>query len=233
MNAARKTVRLDFCDFYPGFIKTNNFFYHLLREKFDVLIADKPEFLIYSHEGHAHKLHSGTKIYFTVESFRPDFRECDYAFTCFDLPDPRHLRLPIYVMGGPPESLLKDHLNLEKVLAAKTRFCSFIVSNPNQKKTRQRIEFFQRLSRYKKVDSGGRLLNNLGYNIGGFGMGKVEFLKSCKFNIAFENKSLAGYTTEKIFEPMQAMCLPIYWGNPLIHTEFNPKSFLNYFDFAS
>ncbi len=30
---------------------------------------------------------------------------------------------------------------------------------------------------------------------------------------------------------MAARCLPIYWGNPLIHREFNPKSFLNYFDF--
>jgi len=30
---------------------------------------------------------------------------------------------------------------------------------------------------------------------------------------------------------MAARCLPIYWGNPLIDREFNPKSFLNYFDF--
>jgi hypothetical protein len=62
-------------------------------------------------------------------------------------------------------------------------------------------------------------------------LGKIEFLKRYKFNIAFENTSLPGYTTEKIVEPMAARCLPIYWGNPLIDREFNPKSFLNYFDF--
>jgi len=62
-------------------------------------------------------------------------------------------------------------------------------------------------------------------------LGKIEFLKRYKFNIAFENASLPGYTTEKIVEPMAARCLPIYWGNPLIEREFNPKSFLNYFDF--
>jgi len=63
--------------------------------------------------------------------------------------------------------------------------------------------------------------------------GKIEFLRQYKFNIAFENRSLAGYTTEKIFEPMVARCLPIYWGNPLIAEEFNPCSFLNRMDFES
>ena len=62
-------------------------------------------------------------------------------------------------------------------------------------------------------------------------MGKIQFLKQYKFNIAFENASLPGYTTEKLVEAMAARCLPIYWGNPLIQREFNSKSFLNYFDF--
>src|SRR5438309_10477229 len=71
----------------------------------------------------------------------------------------------------------------------------------------------------------------MGYRVPGGPWGKIEFLKRYKFNIAFENASLPGYTTEKIVEPMAARCLPIYWGNPLIHREFNPKSFLNYVDF--
>ena len=32
---------------------------------------------------------------------------------------------------------------------------------------------------------------------------------------------------------MIARCLPIYWGNPEINAEFNPRSFLNRADFAS
>src|SRR6202012_1699151 len=52
-------------------------------------------------------------------------------------------------------------------------------------------------------------------------------MRAYKFNIAYENRSLPGYTTEKIFEPMISRCLPIYWGNPLINEEFNPRSFLN------
>ena len=36
-----------------------------------------------------------------------------------------------------------------------------------------------------------------------------------------------GYTTEKIFEPMIAQSIPIYWGNPRIGEDFNEKSFIN------
>ena len=41
------------------------------------------------------------------------------------------------------------------------------------------------------------------------------------------------YSTEKIVDAMRARCIPIYWGSPQIHTEFNSKSFLNYSDFSS
>jgi hypothetical protein len=233
MSRPKPTVYLDFADFHPWFVKTDNFFYHLLSERFDVRISDHPEFLIYSHGGHHHKLHACVKVYYTVESFAPDFDECDYAFTCRELEDPRHLRFPHYILYGTPESIMKDGLDLPKVLAAKTRFCSFIVSNPNLRKTRKRVDFFHRLSRYKQVDSGGKVLNNIGHTVDGLWAGKVEFLRAYKFTIAFENKSLPGYTTEKLFHAMQATCLPIYWGNPHVDREFNTRSFLNYFDFPS
>ena len=30
-----------------------------------------------------------------------------------------------------------------------------------------------------------------------------------------------------------ARTLPIYWGNPLVHQDFNPGRFLNYYDYES
>jgi hypothetical protein len=48
-----------------------------------------------------------------------------------------------------------------------------------------------------------------------------------KFNIAFENSSYPGYTTEKIVEPMLTHTIPIYWGNPLVGLDFNTNSFIN------
>ena len=226
-----KIVRLDFCDFWPGFRKDDNLFIHLLKRRYVVEIHDRPEFLIYSSFGHRHRLYPCTRIFFTGESGQPDFSTCDYAFSCHYLDDRRHLRWPLYAFYYRPEMLLKDSDDLETIMASKARFCCFIASNSHPRRTRKRIDFFHRLSRYKKVDAGGRAFNNIGYLVPGGALGKIEFLKQYKFNIAFENASIAGYTTEKIVEPMAARCLPIYWGNPLVDREFNPRSFLNYFDF--
>jgi hypothetical protein len=227
-------VRLDFCDFWPGFQKTSNFFYNLLRERFDVEICDQPDFLIYADPGqHVHRVHNCVKIYFSVESFQPDFRECDYAFTCRYLDDPRHMRLPYYVLTTNAQTLLRSEEETAGIMRAKTKFCSFVVSNAKRRKTQKRVEFFHRLSRYKKVDSGGGAWNNIGRSIPAGQLHKLEFLQPYKFNIAFENASTPGYTTEKLTEAMWARCLPIYWGNPSIGKEFNTRSFLNYVDFPS
>jgi hypothetical protein len=223
-------IRLDFCDFWPGFPKTDNFFYRLLRERFEVEICDVPDFLIFADIGqHVHRVHNCVKIHFCTEDFAPDFACCDYAFTCRQLDDPRHLRLPLYAMRD-PKSLVKDHDRPEQIMASKTRFCGFLAGYAN-KKTRVRNDFFHKLCRYKKVDSAGGALNNVGYRVPPGAAAKLEFLQPYKFNLAFENASVPGYTTEKIVEAMQARALPIYWGNPAVDREFNPRSFLNYFDF--
>jgi hypothetical protein len=226
-----KPIRLDFSDFHPGFNKTDNFFFNLLKEKYYVEICDQPDYLIYSYFGHQHRLHTGTRIFFTGESAVPNWRECDYALTCHYLDDPRHLRLPFYVLYGDAQSIVKGQEDPAKILAQKSGFCSFVVSNHHWRKNRNREKFYDRLSKYKRVDSGGRFLNNIGKTIPGGSEGKVAFLRNYKFNIAFENASIPGYTTEKIFEAMQARTLGIYWGDPVIGREFNTKSFLNYLEF--
>jgi hypothetical protein len=224
-------VRLDFCDMGPGWSKTNNFFLNLIKEKFEVEICDTPDFLIFSNlNQHVHRVHNCVKIFFCVEDFRPDFREYDYAFTCHQLDDPRNLRLPYYVLFTPPQRLNKDNEKAEEILAAKSKFCCFLTGYANRK-TRFRTDFFHKLCQYKKVDSAGSALNNVGFRVPPGAGPKHEFLRPYKFNIAFENRSLPDYTTEKIVEAMWARCLPIYWGNPRIAAEFNPKSFLNYSDF--
>jgi alpha(1,3/1,4) fucosyltransferase len=171
------------------------------------------------------------KIYFCVENFAPDFKDYDYAFTCHETNDPRNLRLPYYAMGD-PKILLKENESAEQIMAAKTKFCGFLAGYAN-KKTRVRNEFFHKLCQYKKVDSAGGALNNTGFRVPPGPGPKLDFLRPYKFNLAFENASIPGYTTEKITEAMQARTVPIYWGNPGIAAEFNPKSFLNYFDFPS
>lgn len=238
-----RRIRLDFCDFGPNFGKTDFYLYQVLKERFDVVLCDQPDFLIYSLGGHAHRLHSCVKILFSGESDQPDYRECDYSVAAIKLNDPRHLHYPNYLHYGDPAEIVKRLDRAEEILAAKTKFCSFVVSGYNPRKNSNRVDFFHKLSKYKRVESGGRILNNIGgavphdldhpVDLLQGSRGKIRFLRSFKFNLAYENRSLPGYTTEKIFEAMIARSLPIYWGDPDINEHFNPKSFLNRADYRS
>lgn len=230
---AMKKIRIDFCDWGDNVNKTELLLFKVLSERFHLELCVQPDFLIYGHGGHSHRLQSGIKISFSGESFMPDYRECDYSLGSVGLNDPRHLQLPFYVSYGDPQQLIKQNDDHRRILAAKTKFCSFVIGGYNPRKNGNRVEFFRKLSKYKKVDSGGRKFNNIGGPIPWGSDHKIEFLRQYKFNIAFENRSLAGYATEKIFEPMVARCLPIYWGDPTIAGQFNPRSFLNRADFAS
>lgn len=55
----------------------------------------------------------------------------------------------------------------------------------------------------------------------------VYMLQSFQFSIAFENSQLRGYITEKIIEPLEANCIPIYCGAPDVDEWINPNCFIN------
>ena len=98
-------------------------------------------------------------------------------------------------------------------------------SNPNAK---ERIAFFKVLSKYKKVDSVGSVLNNNG-NV--YIKDKMEFINTYKFTIAFENSSYPGYSTEKLIQPLLQGSIPIYWGDTEIERDINPDCFINTHNF--
>ncbi len=220
-----KKIRLGFCDMCEGFSEENNWFTKTLRKRFEIEIVSDPDFLIFSQPGKKHRRHKCIKIYFGVESFDPNWRICDYALTCNYIEDLRHFRLPLYVHYSSADRLI--NARHETKLELPRKFCSFVVSNAGKKKTRRRVDFFHTLNQYKKVDSGGRFLNNIGGPLAAGSASKIKFLSEYKFNIAFENKSKPGYTTEKIVEAFLAGTVPIYWGNPRIAEEFNPESFVD------
>lgn len=206
----------------------------ILREKFDVqLVENNPDYVI----GSAFTLFEilkyprAVKILFTGENIVPDFNIYDYAigFDHMSFGD-RYLRLPLYCFYPDFEALCTGRsLPDDYGLLAKRKFCSYVVSNGNGADP-IRDEFFQELCKYKKVDSAGKHLNNMG---GAYLENKRSFISDYKFNIAFENSCVDGYTTEKIMEPMAVNSIPIYWGNPSIGKDFNPCSFINLSDFNS
>jgi alpha(1,3/1,4) fucosyltransferase len=217
----KERIKINFSDFWPGFDNHNNYFTKLLTSVYDVEISDCPDFLIHSVYSFNFLQYNCIRILYTAENIRPNFFETDYAFS-FDYPEltERNFRFPYYGWRVDPDLLVKNEVNIDSIVASKTKFCNMVVSNANAK---ERIDFFHKLSKYKKVDSGGKYLNN----IGGPVANKIEFIKDYKFTLAFENTSYPGYTTEKITEPMLVNSLAIYWGNPLVENDFNTKSFIN------
>lgn len=235
-------MRLWFADFWADFNPKNNFFAHTL-DLFGIqykLTKFWPDVLIYSVFGDQHKKFRCRKLFYTGENVKPDFNACDFAISFDPTDDPRNLRLPVYIyhawyqsrgLGlvegtGSMLEILLNRVNQEAYPEARQRFCSFIFGNG---KPRERNEFFHALSAYKPVDSAGRWMNNTGYTVDN----KIKFLHQYKFNIAFENESCLGYTTEKILDPLLAGAIPIYWGNPDVAIDFAPNSYLNAMDFAS
>lgn len=222
----KRVLRINFTDFWEGFSIENNLLIRLLHNKFDVVISENPDVLFYSCYGYQFAKYNCHKIFYTAENIRPNFNECDFAFT-FDYNDygGKNFRLPLYVWYVHLEDLLFKR-DLEAIFKEKTKFCCTVVSNRYGK---ERNRFFEELSKYKKVDSGGNYLNNIGYKVAD----KIKFIKNYKFTISFENSSFPGYTTEKIIEPMFVNSIPIYWGNPFVAKDFNSRSFINIHDFKN
>lgn len=199
----------------------DNWFVRLLGQRWHVEVSDRPDVLIYSWFGTSHLDHACTKVYFAGECDAPDFDLCDFALTFEHLDDPRHLRLPLFLLYFDIAELVKPpDFDAEARIARKSGFCNFVYSNP---RCRRRNAFMAKLGRYKRVDSGGKWMNN----IGGPVADKLEFVSRYKFTIAFENREHPGYTTEKLVEPMRVDSLPIYWGSPTVGRDFDTSSFVH------
>ena len=226
----KRRIKLNFADWWNAWDNRNNYFVKLLSTKYDVELSDDPDYVFYSVWGFDHLKYKCTRIFYTGECAKPDFDYCDYAFTFDYIDDPRHYRLPLYGMYLDPYELERGDYDVERIADEKTRFCSFVVSS---QRGPERFDLFQKLSKYKKVDSGGKYMNNIGGPISPDYDKKLEFIRSYKFVIAYENTLSPGYTTEKILDAMRVNSVGLYWGNPLVHRDFNTRSFLNRHEYAS
>lgn len=195
----------------------------------DVELSNEPDFLFCSVGYQAEALnYDCPRIFLTGENIVPDFNCYDYAIGFHDIEfEDRYKRIPLYCFYEKDyREAIRKHEKEPEV--AKKKFCNFVYSN-GRDAMHERDDFFYMLSEYKKVDSGGRHLNNIGEAVDD----KIEFQKGYKFSIAFENAVANGYTTEKILHAFAAGTIPIYYGNPKIAEDFNSKSFINCHDFES
>jgi hypothetical protein len=229
---ANHTVKVMFTDMYRSFDLREAeqiFEWRMISKHWQPMLSDDPDFLFYSCFGQEHLKYNCIRIFYTPENIRPRFDRCDYAFS-YDLPiTQRNYRLPIYRRWPEYKNLLRPR-DPDRIAAQKRQFCAFMVSNPH---AIERIDFFNRLSKYKKVDSGGGYLNNIGYRVERGSQNKLDWMRNYKFSITFENSCYPGYTTEKLMHALITDTIPIYWGNPLASLDFNPKAFINCHDYSS
>ena len=228
-----KTVRIYYVDFWKNFDRENFLFTQILRKEYEVVFdKDNPEIVFCSVFGTEYLKYKCPRVVFIGEPQTPDFNLYDYAvgFDYITFMD-RYIRFPLYLMNTElyNMALNKSKMSDEEFLSRK-KFCSFVVSAGGGEGD-IRTKVFNELSKYKKVDSGGRYMNNL--TDGNPVPDKLEFQKDYRFSISMENSAISGYTTEKIIDAWAAGTIPIYWGNPDITKEFNKNAFINVSDFES
>lgn len=252
-----------------------------LGDKLDIVWSEEPDFVFYGPYGYNAAKYDCVRICFSGENVRVNWNIADYAIDWdFALMGDRYLR-QIYrthtnkndkkYFSWDIMAIKNKHLE-QNLGSMRQKFCSFLVSNAVNFTYSPRDAFFNFLCSYKKVDSGGRHLNNIGEIVGknreamskegGFYKSKIEWMKQYKFNLCFENASYPGYCTEKLFNALEAGCIPIYWGDtslrwgvgrngraprnvgseidtrvPILAYEpefiLNPKAFINAHNFSS
>lgn len=195
-----------------------------LKDKFRIKFDEyKPDYLIYNAFGNEHlneRYSKSIKIAIFTENIIPDFDEADYAIghPHINYLD-RYFKFPIFLwLNIKIISKLREK-SLEN--SVRTKFCAAVISN-NMTTNGFRMKFIDELNKYKKVDMGGRFLNN----VGGPVESKIKFLSSYKFSIAMENSEGDGYISEKIYDSLISGTIPIYYGDSTMDEYINPKSFI-------
>lgn len=236
-------MKISFADFWDGFDYNNNFFRDLILSIDNsysfIPFSNDTDILIYSSFGKSHNKVSSKvkKIFYTGENLRPNYNDCQYSLTFdFDSYNGKNIRLPLWILQidwfnktnytNPqyviPLEYIKANLLTRK---NKDKFCCIVFNS----RSPHRCEIIEKLGKYKKVDCYGKPFGNWFYGEDN----KLKTISDYKFNICFENSISPGYYTEKMIHAKTAGCLPLYWADNNCHKDFNPRSFLNLYDFDS
>jgi len=92
----------------------------------------------------------------------------------------------------------------------RSRFASNISRHDNNG---IRGEIIDILNNIAEIECAGDFRNNTDSLRMTFDDDKIKYLSTVRFNICPENSDAPGYVTEKVFESIQAGCIPVYWGS--------------------
>lgn len=174
-NPIKMRIVNSFDDYWFPHKEEENFYNHalirILRKKFDVVWSSEPDYILYNNYVTDRILscldYDCVRILYGIENIRADFNSVDYAIDCdfIDYQD-RHLRLPFFAfVSFHKGSAMVDYDFSKRKFNKREKFCAFITSNGGNIHTKMRDDFFEKLSSYKRVDSGGKYKNNIGGSI--------------------------------------------------------------------
>lgn len=225
-----KQIKVKFIGFSSDFDSNNNLIVNSLRNHFEVIFDDNPDFLFTSLFGTPYEYvkYNCVRIFVSGENYSPDFTSIDYAIGFDNLSyQDRFLRFPIYYS----DTEAKD-LDEKKLIEDKEYFCSFVFGHQSANNIRE--ELLHKLGEYKRVESAGRFENNMPDNsICDNYEKKKELLRKSKFNICAESTDLDGFVTEKMLHALACNTVPIYFGSKSVSEDFNPEAFIDLRDFNS
>lgn len=241
---SKPILKLGFVDYFSPI---DEFFTDWFSTTYEVIRDDaSPDYLIFCDENFGtrnldYNHRKNIKIFYTGENRRPENYARHHAI-CFDhSTTDLNYRLPLYVVDDwvyqkklGYHGIDRNFMQIPYVNPSERMFCSMVVSNPY---CNERNNIFDKLSRYKMVNSAGRFRNNVGNVLSQdptqWHQSKLDYLSRHKFNIAYENGAYPGYVTEKLYQALYARTVPIYWGSPTVSLDFNPKAFICRYDFNS
>jgi hypothetical protein len=213
----------------------------ILTEKYNIKITDSNPDIIIDTVFDDKPLPSSRaiKIFFTGEAVKvrnPDNYDLAMGFDYID--HPNYIRVPLYYMYP-----LYDANNIRADYSRgtcnphKPYFACFLYSNGGHSNPKRfdgaiaRNELFDKISAYKRVESGGKYQNNIGYIVPR--EDTMEWMSQCKFVVSYENQTYDGYMTEKPFLSYLAGSVPLYYGDRHAMEDINSKAVIFQGDFAS
>lgn len=230
-----------------------DYFWQTIQEKYNIVIDQQnPDIIFIGPYNRGIKIPTAKcRVFITGEYVNPeghnpavsninykayDLSQYDYSFTYDDTTDTNYMT-PCSMRHAPWFDWIEEMRSWSPVpTSEKTKFATFIYRNEGGVVRKQ---FCLDLSKRKKVDCPGAVLNNMpNIDVGSrtsltYLKSKIEFLKDYKFDISFENTDGPNYLTEKIIQPLIAGTVPIFWGCTNIEEYFDTNCIINMHNFSS
>ena len=226
--SGKRKIYVKYMDFWPAFILENFDVHKILLEKYEVVESDTPDYVIFSEFGGENygieNRIDCVKLFLSIENRGPNFDITDYAIGIHYINNgDRYFRKPTETHQLTALGNVYNATRLRGVGTSNRKFCAWVVSNSSGD---VRNHFYEELSKYKRVDSGGSYKNNIGGSVDD----KLGFLKDYKFSICFENSKTAGYISEKLSDAFEAGTIPIYYGDDTVLELLNNRSYIHVID---